>query len=320
MECRCNLQFVEAMGLPQCGPIPERIVKMFFTPDLRALSLVQDTQNIPQLAPSLNYEVPWLYEPDVNNTNFDLWRYLWALVTPTLDLVESERAEAVREEIGGNSYFVRYSTRSFSVTVAKKSAEFGRLLAQLRCYNQLGVLLLDSNGVLWGVRATQYTSNQQNLQEVVRPIEINTATIDERMVFAGDTTVQKWQFSFQLNQNVMDYNFVPIYYDKRLLAYLPPIELNTSVISRQGNTARIAVFARFAVGAMETVRHIEIPAPTAHNAQGAPITPDPTNISRSGNVYVYDNIPTAAASYRYTTQWLRSNGGAYNYYSFRIQL
>lgn len=320
MECRCNIGFIESMGLPQCGPIPERIVKLFFTPDLRPLSLVENTQNVPQLAESFNYEIPWIYEPDVNNTNYDLWRFVWALATPLLDLVESERADAIREEIGGNSYFVRYATRSVNVTVARKSVEFGRLIAQLRCYNQLGVLLLDSNGVLWGMRANQYTNNQQNMQEVVKPIEVNTATIDERFVFAGDTTVAKWQFSFQLLQTVMDYDLVPVYYDKRLLAYLPPIELESKVLSRQGNTARIGVYARFAVGSRETVQHVEIPAPVAYDSQGVPITPDTTDITRDGYVYVYDDMPSNVAYYRYTPNWLRTNGGGYNYYTFKIEL
>ncbi|OYT68783.1 MAG: hypothetical protein CFK49_12825, partial [Armatimonadetes bacterium JP3_11] len=98
-------------------------------------------------------------------------------------------------EVGGAQFFVRESNRTFSAVVVRRPAEFGRLIKQLRCAQQLGAFLVDAAGVVWGMRGTPPgTSSSVGF---VRPIPILAATISARAQFASANTVWKWEFSFE---------------------------------------------------------------------------------------------------------------------------
>jgi hypothetical protein len=74
------------------------------------------------------------------------------LMTPILYNVESERPEAVFEELSGTKFFVRHQPRTFKALVAKPPTEWGINIEQLRCVSRLGVFLIDEAGVVWGRR------------------------------------------------------------------------------------------------------------------------------------------------------------------------
>ena len=143
MRCVCK-QGMEAMGLPECSPIPERVRRLMFT-----TSLEEHPTGLIASSASPFPDPPW---------TFTLWDGLWKLVTPLLDDASSEKPDDVREEVGGASFFVREANRTFSAVVVRRPAEFGRLIKQLRCAQQLGVFLVDAAGVVWGMRGTPPSS------------------------------------------------------------------------------------------------------------------------------------------------------------------
>jgi hypothetical protein len=75
-------------------------------------------------------------------------------MTPILYNVESERPEAVFEELSGTKFFVRHQPRTFKALVAKPPTEWGINIEQLRCVSRLGVFLIDDAGVVWGRRVS----------------------------------------------------------------------------------------------------------------------------------------------------------------------
>ena len=187
MRCKCRV-LLEAMGQPNCQIIPERIKRFIFTPSLA-------TDNVGGITPIFQ-NPPWLNNP---------WPQMYALTTPLLDVVNSERPEPVRETLGENQYFVRDAARTMTAIVAKRAPELGRLIDQLRCARELGVFLVDANGIVWGARS------KIEPEDDVTPIPVNPATISSRMLFASADTVQKYEFSFELLNSFHDYELVPIW-------------------------------------------------------------------------------------------------------------
>jgi len=152
-------------------------------------------------------------------TDFDLLnspRYddAYRLMTPTLLAPESERPDPVFEEISGNRFFVRHNPRNFRAIVAKPPAEWGINIEQLRCQSRLGVFLIDDAGVVWARRTSH---------ETAAPIPIEPGTVVQRMLFPSDTTISKYEFSFDFAQDFQDYELVPVHVNKALLTYIVPM-------------------------------------------------------------------------------------------------
>jgi hypothetical protein len=135
-------------------------------------------------------------------------------MTPILYNVESERPEAVFEELSGTKFFVRHQPRTFKALVAKPPTEWGINIEQLRCVSRLGVFLIDDAGVVWGRRTAP---------EDAAPIPIEPGTVQVRLLFPSDTTITKYEFSFDFAQSLMDFELVPVFADAMLLNYVPRI-------------------------------------------------------------------------------------------------
>jgi hypothetical protein len=135
-------------------------------------------------------------------------------MTPILYNVESERPEAVFEELSGTKFFVRHQPRTFKALVAKPPTEWGINIEQLRCVSRLGVFLIDDAGVVWGRRVRL---------DGAAPIPIEPGTVQVRLLFPSDTTITKYEFSFDFAQSLMDFELVPVFADAGVLNYIPGI-------------------------------------------------------------------------------------------------
>jgi len=303
---------MEAMGLPQCAPVPERIRRVMFTTDLQALGVgaIGDLFTNPA--------VPWASSP---------WPELWKLITPHLDDATSEKGDDVREEVGGAQFFVRESNRTFSAVVVRRPAEFGRLIKQLRCAQQLGVFLVDAAGVVWGMRVFDAAT----LSHAIAPIPILPATVSARAQFASANTVWKWEFSFEFSPVFRDELLVPVWSGEEILNYQPPLHLHTYAAPVVGGNRGITIQAIFARGPREIFIPFAQPmlqAPSYFDSSGNDIgfvaefinPPDspatgtwiiPTSYIPSGAAYIAFT-PAQLASVLYPT--------GYNWYDFRINL
>ncbi|MCX7848267.1 MAG: hypothetical protein N2595_09600, partial [bacterium] len=271
MACKCNAP-LQSMGLPDCTLVPERIVRFMFTPSLRAMPANGSPTVLPyaDLWPS----PVWALEPGLTPSPTEqLWPHLWGLVTPYLEDVQSERPEAITEEVGGTPFFVRYANRRMVFTTVRKPAEFGRLMAQLRCQKQVGVFIVDAEGRVWGERADTYTPDNPDNEfaERVKPIAVQPSTINERFIFASDATVAKYEVSFELTREFKDYELVPVWEGADILSYHPPIVVLPQVQDNDtvSRVAQVAIFARFAQGvrAQNIVPITTLsPAPRAYDA------------------------------------------------------
>jgi hypothetical protein len=160
------------------------------------------------------------------------------LMTPILYNVESERPEAVFEELSGTKFFVRHQPRTFKALVAKPPTEWGINIEQLRCVSQLAVFLIDDAGVVWGRRVSR---NQ------AAPIPIEPGTVQVRLLFPSDATITKYEFSFDFAQSLMDFELVPVFADAGLLNYVPGIAARIAVVKI--SPLEVLVHALYARGA-----------------------------------------------------------------------
>jgi hypothetical protein len=159
-------------------------------------------------------------------------------MTPILYNVESERPEAVFEELSGTKFFVRHQPRTFKALVAKPPTEWGINIEQLRCVSRLGVFLIDDAGVVWGRRVRL---------DGAAPIPIEPGTVQVRLLFPSDTTITKYEFSFDFAQSLMDFELVPVFADAGLINYTPGIAAR--LIAQWEPPALIAsVYALYARG------------------------------------------------------------------------
>jgi hypothetical protein len=147
-------------------------------------------------------------------------------MTPILYNVESERPEAVFEELSGTKFFVRHQPRTFKALVAKPPAEWGINIEQLRCVSRLGVFLIDDAGVVWGRRVSPGEA---------APIPIEPGTVQVRLLFPSDTTITKYEFSFDFAQSLMDFELVPVFANAGLLNYVPRIAARIDLIRWWGS-------------------------------------------------------------------------------------
>jgi len=216
MQCRCS-QPLWALGIPDCHPVLRPIRRIAF-------ETVLNKSKKP-----LDFDL-------INSTLYPNAR---RLMTPILYNVESERPEAVFEELSGTKFFVRHQPRTFKALVAKPPTEWGINIEQLRCVSRLGVFLIDDAGVVWGRRVGE---------EAAAPIPIEPGTVQVRLLFPSDATITKYEFSFDFAHSLMDFELVPVFADAGLLNYVPPIaaRLEPSLMSPTG--LKVFVYALYAQG------------------------------------------------------------------------
>jgi len=216
MQCRCGAP-LWALGIPDCHPVLRPIRRIAF-------ETVLNSSNVPA-----NFDLP----------TSSLYPNARRLMTPVLYNVESERPEAVFEELSGTKFFVRHQPRAFKALVAKPPTEWGINIEQLRCVSRLGVFLIDDAGVVWGRRVSFYEA---------APIPIEPGTVQVRLLFPSDATITKYEFSFDFAQSLMDFELVPVFADAGLLNYTPRVATRIFV-SFLGPGVSAIVYALYARGA-----------------------------------------------------------------------
>ena len=216
MQCRCS-QPLWALGIPDCHPVLRPIRRVAF-------ETVLEASNAPA---------------DFNLLNSSLYPNARRLMTPILYNVESERPEAVFEELSGTKFFVRHQPRTFKALVAKPPTEWGINIEQLRCVSRLGVFLIDDAGVVWGRRVRL---------DGAAPIPIEPGTVQVRLLFPSDTTITKYEFSFDFAQSLMDFELVPVFADAGLLNYVPGIAARI-LLSGNPTTLQALIYALYSRGA-----------------------------------------------------------------------
>jgi hypothetical protein len=239
----------------------------------------------------------------VNSTRYPNAR---RLMTPILYNVESERPEAVFEELSGTKFFVRHQPRTFKALVAKPPAEWGINIEQLRCVSRLGVFLIDDAGVVWGRRVS--------FNEAA-PIPIEPGTVQVRLLFPSDAAITKYEFSFDFAQSLMDFELVPVFADAGLLNYTPGIAARL-IAQWRPSVLRASVFALYTRGAGDfytpitglaaylELRNNTNTLITTNFTEVAPgvYESDPLTLSASGNPYtIRVGASAPAGAFDYTT-------------------
>jgi len=281
MQCRCS-QPLWALGIPDCHPVLRPIRRIAF-----------ETVLNPSATPT-----------DFDLINSTVYPNARRLMTPILYNVESERPEAVFEELSGTKFFVRHQPRTFKALVAKPPTEWGINIEQLRCVSRLGVFLIDDAGVVWGRRVS--------FNEAA-PIPIEPGTVQARLLFPSDATITKYEFSFDFAQSLMDFELVPVFADSGLLNYTPGIAAR--LIARWQPPVLIAsVFALYTRGAGDLgipiiglASHLEL-----RNNANTLITTNFTEVSPG--VYESDSLTLSASGNPYTIRVGSSApAGAFDY-------
>ena len=218
LQCRCG-QPVEAFGVPSCYTKMAPIVKIIFT--TRVNETIDNPTADLELSPA--------------NTKFpDIYR----LVTPRLDDVSSERPEAVTEEIGATTYYVRDAARTITATVGQLPTEWAQRIAELRCQANLGVFLVDANGTLWGRKVDMATG------VAGAAIPVVPSSIDVQFAFPTYSSVQKHVIRFQLPFTLADYEIIPIWNEPNVLNYSTPQPVGFRVF-QQGSNWVVFLFSKY---------------------------------------------------------------------------
>jgi hypothetical protein len=228
MQCKCS-QPLWALGIPDCYPVLRPIRRIAF-------ENVLDSSSVPA-----DFDL-------INSTRYTNAR---RLMTPLLYNVESERPEPVFEELSGTRFFVRHQPRTFKALVAKPPTEWGINIEQLRCVSRLGVFLIDDAGVVWGRRVSPIEA---------APIPIEPGTVQVRLLFPSDTTITKYEFSFDFAQSLMDFELVPVFADRGLLNYMSGIAARITIMKL--TPLEVLVYALYASSSAD--RYIPIPDLASH--------------------------------------------------------
>ena len=218
LQCRCG-QPVEAFGVPSCYTKMAPIVKFIFT--TRVSELINDSPDSLELSPA-NRRFPDIYR----------------LVTPRLDDVSSERPEAVTEEIGATTYYVRDAARTITATVGQLPTEWAQRIAELRCQANLGVFLVDANGTIWGRKVDTATG------VAGAAIPVVPSSIDVQFAFPTYSSVQKHVIRFQLPFTLADYEIIPLWNNPDVLNYYTPQPVGFRVF-QQGSNWIVFLFTKY---------------------------------------------------------------------------
>ena len=283
MQCKCS-QPLWALGIPDCHPVLRPIRRIAF-------ERVLENSSTPE---------------DFNLLTSALYPNARRLMTPILYNVESERPDAVFEELSGTKFFVRHQPRTFKALVAKPPTEWGINIEQLRCVSRLGVFLIDDAGVVWGKRVSPFEA---------APIPIEPGTVQARLLFPSDATITKYEFSFDFAQSLMDFELVPVFANKALTSYAPTIAARV-LAEWNAPVLRAFVFALYAQGPGDPnipipglATHLEVRnnANTLITTNFTEVAPgvyesDPLTLSASGNPYTIRVGSSApAGAFDYTT-------------------
>jgi hypothetical protein len=169
------------------------------------------------------------------NTKFpDIYR----LVTPRLDDVSSERPEAVTEEIGATTYYVRDSARTITATVGQLPTEWAQRIAELRCQANLSVFLVDANGTIWGRKVDTATG------VAGAAIPVVPSSIDVQFAFPTYSSVQKHVITFQMPFTLADYEIIPLWNEPNVLNYSTPQPVGFRVF-QQGSNWVVFLFTKY---------------------------------------------------------------------------
>jgi len=283
MQCRCS-QPLWALGIPDCHPVLRPIRRIAFETQLGSSSVPADFD----LVNSIMY-------PNARR-----------LMTPILYNVESERPEAVFEELSGTKFFVRHQPRTLKALVTKPPTEWGINIEQLRCRSRLGVFLIDEEGVVWGRRV--------GILEAA-PIPIEPGTVQARLLFPSDTTITKYELSFDFTQTLMDFELVPVFANASLLNHVSGIAAQLQTVLG-GSRINVFVYALYSRGAGDSyipitglASYLELRnnANTLITTNFTEVSPgiyesDPLTLPPSGNPYTI-RVGTSAPSgaFDYTT-------------------
>jgi hypothetical protein len=209
LQCRCG-QPIEAFGVPSCYTKMAPIVRLIFTTKVNQLITNPATQL--ELSPS--------------NSSFpDIYR----LITPRLDDVTSDRPEAITEEIGATTYYVRDAARTITATVGQLPTEWAQRVAELRCQTEVGVFLVDANGTVWGRKV------ETNTGVAGAALPVVPSSIDARFAFPSYSSVQKHTIAFQLPFSLADYEIIPLWQSDNFLNYSAPQPVGFRVFQEAGN-------------------------------------------------------------------------------------
>jgi hypothetical protein len=266
MQCKCS-QPLWALGIPDCYPVLRPIRRIAF-------ETVLDESGEPA-----DFDL-------VNSTRYPNAR---RLMTPILYNVESERPDAVFEELSGTKFFVRHQPRTFKALVAKPPTEWGINIEQLRCVSRLGVFLIDDAGVVWARRVSSLEA---------APIPIEPGTVQARLLFPSDATITKYEFSFDFAQSLMDFELVPVFADAGLVNYVPLIAARLQAFVISGLT--VIVYALYSRGAGDF--YIPITGLATHlEVRDNANTLIPTNFTEVSPGFYSDNaIILSPSGYPYT--------------------
>jgi len=281
MQCRCS-QPLWALGIPDCHPVLRPIRRIAFET---------------ALGPSSN-------PADFALGNSTVYPNARRLMTPILYNVESERPEAVFEELSGTKFFVRHQPRTFKALVAKPPTEWGINIEQLRCVSRLGVFLIDDAGVVWGRRASPVSA---------APIPIEPGTVQARLLFPSDATITKYEFSFDFAQSLMDFELVPVFADASLLNHVPGIaaRLQSVFTGSRLNVFAYALYSRGAGDLYIPITGLASDLELRNNA-GTPITTNFTEVSPG--IYESDPLTLPPSGNPYTIRVGRGAlSGAFDY-------
>jgi len=233
--------------VPSCYTKMAPIVRLIFT--TRANQLITDPATQLELSPS-------------NSTFPDIYR----LITPRLDEVTSERPEAVTEEIGATTYYVRDAARTITATVGQLPTEWAQRVAELRCQAEVGVFLVDANGTIWGRKVDTQTG------EAGAPLPVVPSSIDVRFAFPSYTSVQKHIISFQLPFVLADYEIIPLWNNREVLNYSAPQPVGFRVF-QDGGTWVVFLFSKY------------------HSPEGTIVVPI-ANVAVPSEIEIYDSTGT----------------------------
>jgi hypothetical protein len=283
MQCKCA-QPLWALGIPDCYPVLRPIRRIAFE------SVLDSSRN----------------PADFDLINSTLYPNARRLMTPLLYNVESERPEPVFEELSGTRFFVRHQPRTFKALVAKPPTEWGINIEQLRCVSRLGVFLIDEAGVVWGRRVELWSA---------APIPIEPGTVQVRLLFPSDTTITKYEFSFDFAQSLMDFELVPVFAEAELLNHVPRIAARLKS-EWTGSVLHVLVYALYARAAgdlyipitgMATYLELRdnantlIPTNFTESAPGV-YRDGPLSLSPSGNPYtIMVGASAPPSAFDYTT-------------------
>lgn len=322
-KCKCDQGFT-ALGLPDCQLYPSIPVRLYFTTSTEPLVAGGGAGVLLYGSP------PYTYQNDPSSVPADHSHYkdTYKLVSPYINEAGGERADAITEEVGGTPFFVREGDRTVQATFVGKQAELVRFVSELRCAQNLGLFIVDDNGVVWGARTWDTNT-------AVKPIPVQNATVQSKMDFPTANTVQKVRLSFVLGRGFSDGDFVPVAtaetYGKLGLPdpreYNPPKHVE-GVVGVIGGNVILVVYSNFGNGsAPHVLMPVQLPQTTltAFSAGGSAlgtVSFSPTTLPNGFPAYQAPApLPTGTAYLAYTQADLTTltyNG--YDWLSFRAKV